>query len=206
MDMNTKKVEYCKLCNKNTKSYTCPRCGIGYCNLDCYKSESHLECSESFYKQCVEEELRSLENDSTGKQKMLDILKRLQEEDPENDMLTESEDEEELDSDDEANLLDLKTRLKDIDLDNSEQVWSVLSHTEKQEFEALIKSGGASKLLQPWVPWWTTHKQPLVASLELTEEDIIEKREIEYPVIIDVKSFNEQMKKQPIFFLISVKT
>lgn len=194
MDTTAKKVEYCKLCNKNIKSYTCPRCGIGYCNLNCYKSEAHLECSESFYKQCVEEDLRSLENDNTARQKMLDILKRLHEEDSGNDILTDSENEEKLDSDDEANLPDLETRLKNIDLDNSEQVWSVLSNAEKQEFEALIKSGEASKLLLPWVPWWTIHKQPLV---ELIEEDISDKHETEYPVIINVQSFNKQVMVSP---------
>ncbi|KAK2579232.1 hypothetical protein KPH14_008201 [Odynerus spinipes] len=195
--MNAKEVEYCKLCNKKPKSYTCPRCGIGYCNLDCYKSEVHLECSESFYKQCVEEELKSSESDPEARRKMIEILKRVHEGDIENDMSMESEDEEELDSDDEANLLDLETRLKDIDLDNPDQVWAILSDAEKQEFEALVKSGEAYKLLPPWLPWWTIHKKPLIESLDITEEEKHDKHETEYPVIIDVQPFNEQMMISP---------
>lgn len=189
-------VGYCKLCYKKPKSYTCPRCGIDYCSLNCYKSEVHLECSESFYKQCVEEELKCSESDPETKQKMLDILKRLHEEDMENDILVESEDDEELDSDDETNLLDLETRLRNVDLDNADEVWAALNHEEKQEFEALIKSGEASKLLPPWVPWWT-HKKPLIESLEITEEDIDKKQETEYPIIIDVQTFNKQIVVSP---------
>lgn len=68
-------------CKKNNQLYTCPRCGIKYCGLECYKSEAHLDCSESFYKQCVTDELKSQQNDPDDRQKMLEILQRVQEAD-----------------------------------------------------------------------------------------------------------------------------
>lgn len=90
-------------CKKHARLYTCPRCGIGYCGIQCYKSNAHTDCSESFYKQCVEDELKSQENDPAIRQKMEEILKRVHEEDLEDDILEENIDEEDssLDSDDE---------------------------------------------------------------------------------------------------------
>lgn len=90
-------------CNRRTRLYTCPRCGVGYCSTECYKSDAHTDCSESFYKQCVEEELKSQENDPAARQKMIEILKRVHEADLEDDALGEDINEEDspLDSDDE---------------------------------------------------------------------------------------------------------
>mgnify|MGYP004589847615 CR=1 FL=1 len=86
--------------------YTCPRCEIRYCSSICYKSEAHSECSESFYKQCVIDEIKSHGKDTEGRKKMLEILKRVHEEDKKNMEALTSDDEidndelEELDSDD----------------------------------------------------------------------------------------------------------
>ena len=68
----------CEICNKNKAQYTCPRCNIPYCNLDCYKNEKHLSCSENFYRDQVITELKtlSLDSDKEAKGKMVDILKR----------------------------------------------------------------------------------------------------------------------------------
>lgn len=79
-------------CSKRTRLYTCPRCGIGYCGAECYKSDAHTDCSESFYRQCVEDELKSQENDPAARQKMMEILKRVHEEDIENGMLEDDSD------------------------------------------------------------------------------------------------------------------
>ncbi|XP_014600441.1 PREDICTED: zinc finger HIT domain-containing protein 2 [Polistes canadensis] len=191
---NTK---YCKLCNEKIKIYNCPRCGIGYCSLNCYKSERHLDCTESFYKQCVEEELKSLQNDPETKLKMFDIFKRLNEQDLENDTM-DSEDKEldlddELDSDDETDLPDLEERLKNINLDIPDEIWAVLNNDEKQQFKALVKSGEASTLLPPWIPWWITCRKSLIETLDTIEEnEENNKHKAEYPEIIDVPPFNKQ--------------
>ncbi|XP_076624224.1 zinc finger HIT domain-containing protein 2 [Colletes latitarsis] len=196
--MNTNNL--CKLCNTRPRTYTCPRCGIAYCNIDCYKSEAHLECSESFYRQCVQEELGSYENDPEDKKKMIEILKRVHEQtlkhgdleiDDISDKDYEEELEEQLDSDDEDDVPDLEKRLQNVNLDNPDEVWSTLTDAEKQEFEALIKNGEIEKLLPQWVPWWTYHmKRKLVQ--ELNQQDIEQTRE--YPSLIDVPIFNELQK------------
>lgn len=93
-------------CDKRTRLYTCPRCGIGYCGTECYKSDAHIDCSESFYRQCIEDELKSQENDPDARQKMIEILKRVHEADVEDDILKDFDessidDKDCLDSDDE---------------------------------------------------------------------------------------------------------
>lgn len=57
-----------------------------------------------------------------------------------NDFLDlDSADENELDSDDEEDILDIGDRLAGIDLDDAEQVWGKLTEDEKQEFVAFLK-------------------------------------------------------------------
>ncbi|CAL7938745.1 unnamed protein product [Xylocopa violacea] len=196
----------CKFCNTRPRAYTCPRCGLGYCSSDCYKSEAHSECSESFYKQCVLDELKSQESDPEGRQKMIEILKRVHEQDLENmEALVESdemddeeetieESVEELDSDDDETVPNLERRLQNINLDNADEVWSALTDAEKQEFEALIKNGDIEKFLPQWVPWWTYHsKKKLVEDLDEKSDE----QRIELPSLIDVPIFNELQKASP---------
>ena len=102
----------CIRCSKHKRLYTCPRCGVGYCGAECYKSDTHTDCSESFYRQCIEDELKSQENDPIARQKMMEILKRVHEADMENDILENNSDEESingedypLDSDDEQEVI-----------------------------------------------------------------------------------------------------
>ncbi|XP_076761800.1 zinc finger HIT domain-containing protein 2 [Xylocopa sonorina] len=193
-------------CNTRPRAYTCPRCGLGYCCSDCYKSEAHSECAESFYKQCVLDELKSQETDPGSRQKMIEILQRVHEQDLENmEALVESdemddeeetigESEEELDSDDDETIPNLERRLQNINLDNADEVWSALTDAEKQEFEALIKNGDIEKFLPQWVPWWTYHSNKKLV------EDLDEKNDeqtMELPSLIDVPIFNELQKASP---------
>nr|XP_034192529.1 zinc finger HIT domain-containing protein 2 [Osmia lignaria] len=189
----------CKLCNTRPRLYTCPRCEIGYCSTDCYKSETHLECSESFYKQCIQEELKSQENDPESRKKMLEILKRVHEQDLRNTNFLAGDEEEEgegeelneqLDSDDE-DVPDLGKRLHEVNLDNADEVWSALTDAERQEFEALVKNGEIEKLLPQWIPWWTYHvKRKLVQDIDQQDDEQTKQR----PSIVDVPIFNELQK------------
>lgn len=75
-----------------------------------------------------------------------------------------------------------------MNLDNADEVWSALTITEKQEFEALLKNGDIEKLLPQWIPWWTHHiKKKLVQDMD--EQDNEQKTEL--PPLIDVPIFNE---------------
>lgn len=56
-----KNMKVCRLffffnsCPKESQ-YTCPKCNAHYCSSACYKSQAHLRCSESFYKEQVEQQ------------------------------------------------------------------------------------------------------------------------------------------------------
>lgn len=67
----------CTICNENPQRYTCPKCNIYYCSLKCYQSEKHEACSEIFYKNWVEMEMKVRNYDPENKKKMLEILERL---------------------------------------------------------------------------------------------------------------------------------
>lgn len=194
-------VNICKLCNERLQLYTCPRCGIGYCGLECYKSDAHMDCSESFYKQCVEDELKAQENDPTVRQKMVEILKRVHDADLDANLeYSEDESSDEgdftLDSDDDQELTDLATRLENVNVEDPNELWSALSDAERQEFEALLKNGEAEKLLPKWTPWWTHRvEKKLIQSIEEDSKDAYS--DLIHPALIDIPSLNELQKASP---------
>ena len=119
-------------CNNSRGIYTCPKCSVLYCSMTCYQSEDHVQCSEKFYRDCVMEGISTAERDPEAKKKMLDILQRTYEDSAE---LSDTLD---LDSDDDE-YVDLSIRLKDVDLDNADEVWQKLNTDEQQEFEAFVR-------------------------------------------------------------------
>lgn len=69
----------CGICGENKAKYSCPRCNMPYCGLECYRhAEKHQTCSEDFYRDQVVEELKActLRDDNESKLAMADILKR----------------------------------------------------------------------------------------------------------------------------------
>ena len=73
---NVAPTRVCSVCQREYSKYTCPRCNIAYCSLNCYKVQhksmqkdyyhliiilfqAHSEgCTEEFYHEHVSEELR----------------------------------------------------------------------------------------------------------------------------------------------------
>ncbi|XP_015117369.1 zinc finger HIT domain-containing protein 2 isoform X2 [Diachasma alloeum] len=152
-------VHLCQICNSIPSKYTCPRCSIPYCSMHCYKSTSHFNCSEEFYKEWVEAEIKFQSNGPEGKKIMTEILKRVHEQDT-NPSFNESEPDvdglcEELDSDDDEDVSDLADRIINVNLDDADELWEVLTEAERQEFEALLRNGEEEKLLPHWTPWWS---------------------------------------------------
>ena len=125
----------CQFCNDAASKYTCPKCQSPYCSMKCYQSQAHSECSEVFYKDCIEDELklRSKEDKEKNTKKMYQILKNNLE-----------QEEEKLDSDDE---LDLAERLEGVNLDNTDLVWEKLTEEEKKDFQTLVDNGEISKFV-----------------------------------------------------------
>jgi len=147
--------------------------------------------------------LKSQESDPADRQKMMEILKRVHEADLEGDVLegnledrSSSDENCSLDSDDDRELLDLETRLQNVNFEDPNELWSALSEAERQEFEALIKNGEAEKLLPKWVPWWARRVERKL--IQPVEEDVKDAyNDLKYPALIDVPLFNELQKASP---------
>ncbi|XP_068623885.1 zinc finger HIT domain-containing protein 2 [Battus philenor] len=169
---NNKTDRLCGICDSNRSKYCCPRCDVFYCSLDCYKSEKHLHCSESFYRDCVNEELSSYHAGDEAKQKMIDILKKVHNENINDELEDIDEVEDVLDSDDDGEI-DLHERVKGLNLEDADAVWNVLTEDERNEFEALIQ-GEVGSILPQWEPWWMRNKKVKiieeVASLNQTDD------------------------------------
>lgn len=132
----------CSFCLKNAAKYTCPRCNMLYCSANCYKSEAHSECSESFYKDCFMEGLKNMDNSKdVDKSKVMEMLQRV---------YSESQDDDEVDHGE-----DLAERLQSLDLDtDTDKIWEVLTPDERKQFNDMLKDGRLGSLLKVWKPWW----------------------------------------------------
>ncbi|XP_064386881.1 zinc finger HIT domain-containing protein 2-like [Halichondria panicea] len=136
--------QFCNICLVESFKYTCPRCNIRYCSINCYKSERHLQCSELFYKECVMRDLKNSERSPEDKQRMMELLQRFEAENATQLQGAESD------------TPSLEERLAGLDIDctEGELVWQRLTAQEKREFNDMIKSGAAGDLLDAYTPWW----------------------------------------------------
>uniref|UniRef100_A0A023GJ34 HIT-type domain-containing protein n=1 Tax=Amblyomma triste TaxID=251400 RepID=A0A023GJ34_AMBTT len=139
----------CKFCESALARYTCPRCNIGYCSVRCYKDARHRGCSEDFYKDWVHTYLRTEQASPEARQKMVDTLKAAQAEAEAEECVVDE-------------TAELVQRLEQTSID-VETAWNYLTEDEKQEFENLIKSGDAGRLVPVWKPWW--EQVPLVTEV-----------------------------------------
>ncbi|XP_044574691.1 zinc finger HIT domain-containing protein 2 [Cotesia glomerata] len=207
MDLSEPDQNLCQLCNSAQGKYTCPRCTKRYCSSECYKSKIHVECSEEFYQECVKAELKSKINNPDDTAKMINILKRHQES-LNNEKFTDDYDDEEdednslnldesfdvVDSDDDDEIPDLADRIKNIDMNNPDDLWAALTDTERQEFEATIYNKETDKLLPQWVPWWSRVDTKLVTEVD-DSLDFIKK---ECPDLIEIHPINGIDKASPL--------
>ncbi|CAK1541774.1 unnamed protein product [Leptosia nina] len=176
----------CGLCEKNPSKYCCPRCNVFYCCLDCYKSDKHIECSENFYKECIDQELASNSVDIDSKNRMIDILNRMNNEEVTSDHGS-------IDSDDE-NHEGLETRLQNINLDDANSLWDALTNDEKNEFHALL-NGTVGEIVPHWEPWWMYRREKrLVEDIQKVDETEFLKK---CPAIKSVSKFSTLTSVKP---------
>ncbi|XP_065226813.1 zinc finger HIT domain-containing protein 2 [Planococcus citri] len=185
-------VKNCAFCSKATANYTCPRCNLIYCSKTCYQSQQHLDCSEQFYKECIEEDLKLENIDHAGRNQMMEILKRFQENADEDDEI------EDRDSDDEDSLPDLYERLENVNLNDADEIWGRLSEQEKLEFQAILKSGDVSQLIPEYEPWWCKRYDKNIEDLD----DFMKKKNKEQyvkicPTIKEISPFSSLCKVTP---------
>lgn len=128
----------CQFCRRvATAKYTCPRCNAPYCGKECYQSQGHRQCSEEFFKGCVQDAFRT-EVKMDSKRKTLDALQRNFDDDDDKQV--------DLDSDDDE---PLSERLAEIDLEDSDRVWQALTPEEQRDFLAQLQSGAIHDLVPP---------------------------------------------------------
>ncbi|CAE6532445.1 unnamed protein product [Rhizoctonia solani] len=145
----------CGICQRQFAKYTCPSCNLQYCSLVCYRAEAHSTCTETFYKSSLAEEIQSEPARSMEeKGQMLELLKRFEQESPEEDEESGEED-------------GLASRLEGIDLDkvDHDTLWGLLSEQERQKFTKILMDPASkdsqrllntSELLEGHKnPWWT---------------------------------------------------
>ncbi|XP_076464248.1 zinc finger HIT domain-containing protein 2-like [Babylonia areolata] len=139
----------CSICVQKEARYTCPRCNIAYCSLDCYRHKKHEGCSESFYRDWVMDEMKEHVMRPEDRQKVLEMLSREHEQ-------------QEADSDDD-DTPDLSERLEGLDLDrDAGEVWKRLTAGEREEFAHMLKDGRLANLVTIWTPWWMRQKSSIV--------------------------------------------
>uniref|UniRef100_A0A1Y1LQ69 HIT-type domain-containing protein n=1 Tax=Photinus pyralis TaxID=7054 RepID=A0A1Y1LQ69_PHOPY len=171
--------DLCTFCKSTTKKYTCPQCQADYCSITCFQSTAHIECAESFYKSCVLENLPTgPHDDEEARQKLNEMFQRLR----------DCDEEDPLDSDDDEECESLATRLKNVDLDDTKEVWKRLTGDERQEFEAFLKSGDVSKLVPRWTPWWCPAKIQEVGELQ---------KQSAPPLLENIAKFSSLTSKPP---------
>ncbi|VDP99281.1 unnamed protein product [Trichobilharzia regenti] len=143
----------CGLCMKKS-AYVCPRCGINYCSLNCYRDERHKNCSESFYQDCCIQSLRSTFASQSERSSMTEILKRessaMSEIPHLTDVDTKGNNEQISDEDDESCSIAVRLQsvtvivFKDLNLNDdnisAEVIWSRLTLKEKRDFNRFIES------------------------------------------------------------------
>ncbi|KAK7019915.1 hypothetical protein R3P38DRAFT_2971182 [Favolaschia claudopus] len=157
--MSSPETVTCGLCRRQFSKYTCPTCNVPYCSLTCFRSPVHSQCSETFYKKEVESDIRAEPSKSASeRQRMLELLKRFEE---------ESSTQDDLNSEDEDKESDLARRLKNVDLESTspDQLWTLLTADEREKFLKAMEDPSSELALQLLAseelsvekqePWWS---------------------------------------------------
>ncbi|KAG2056745.1 hypothetical protein BDR06DRAFT_952379 [Suillus hirtellus] len=152
----------CGICRRQFSRYTCPGCNVSYCNLTCFRSEAHYQCSETFYRKEIQTSIETKSSKThEERQKMLQLLKRLEEQTQEEDSsLLRDQDESDSDSS------DLVSRFADVDISSasSDELLRLMTKEEIDKFFNALRdptSQLARKLLSSeelqsvrQEPWW----------------------------------------------------
>lgn len=152
----------CGICRRQFSRYTCPGCNVSYCSLTCFRSEAHSQCSEAFYRKEIQTGIETKSSKThEERNKMLELLKRLEEQTQEEDnSVLRDQDESDSDSN------DLVARFADVDISSAssdellrlmtkeeiDKFFNVLRHPTSQLAQQLLSSEELQSVRQE--PWW----------------------------------------------------
>ncbi|KAF9499950.1 hypothetical protein BDN71DRAFT_1502444 [Pleurotus eryngii] len=177
----------CGLCRRQFAKYTCPSCNVPYCSLTCFRSDSHGECSEGFYRKEVETDIQS-EPSKTAEERrrMMELLKKFEEDSLKQE---DGDGDDGDDSDGEDGTNELSKRLRgtgDYFLDSTlpDDLWTLLTPSQQQKFLKALQDP-SSELAQQLLasdhiekdtvlPWWNNQNH---GYLELDGEHETELRD-----------------------------
>lgn len=152
----------CGICRRQFSRYTCPGCNVSYCSLTCFRSEAHSQCSEAFYRKEIQTSIETKSSKThEEREKMLELLKRLEEQTQEEDSnLLRDQDESDSDSN------DLVSRFAGVDISSasSDELLRLMTKEEIDRFfnalrdptsqlaQRLLSSEELQSVKQE--PWW----------------------------------------------------
>jgi len=177
----------CSVCASAHGCYTCPRCNATSCSLVCYKGHS-TKCTEAFYKENVEEALKSQKADEEGQKKMMGVLTRLKQQ------------EEEADEEHEAELYYRLAQLTTEDNLSLEQ----LSPEQREDFKRALVDGRISDMITLWQPWWQQPSSAMVqecANFENEERELKAESQKPPTILENIPPLSSLLKKEPSPFL-----
>ncbi|KAG1764803.1 hypothetical protein EDD22DRAFT_881974 [Suillus occidentalis] len=153
----------CGICRRQFFRYTCPGCNVSYCSLTCFRSEAHSQCSETFYRKEIQTSIDTKSSKThEEREKMLELLKRLEEQTQDEDNSSLLRDQDESDSD----TNDLASRFADVDIysassdellrlmtkEEIDRFFNALRHPTSQLAQQLLSSEELQSVRQE--PWW----------------------------------------------------
>lgn len=171
----------CAVCLTQFSQYTCPRCGIRYCSLSCYRRHGDRTCHQQFLQQQLMERLRTKSSDAVSESDrriVIEMLHRMEAEQQQQQQREESGGTQRDGSGDDGGWRDAWERLWQRVIDHTsgddahgggsggnveDMIVDVLlrelerDDALKRDFEASVRDGRMSRWAQRelWRPWWT---------------------------------------------------
>ena len=145
----------CLVCERQFAKYNCPRCNIAYCSSSCYKNHDR-DCTEKFWKENVEKELKISDVSLDEKKKMVEILQNIRELDENGIQYGETNERENPQENDKDSDNESEKEVKS--LENIQKLQD-LSPKQLERFQRALKEGKLSQYIQIWKPWWESNSK-----------------------------------------------
>ncbi|GFQ89121.1 zinc finger HIT domain-containing protein 2 [Trichonephila clavata] len=149
----------CIFCGLGKGIYSCPRCNRKYCSSQCYKSRDHAECSESFFREWVQQSLQEKSSDRVERENMLQMLKKFEAEN--------------IEDHDKGNL-PIEDRFAGLNINDADEnvIWQSLNDEEKEKFKTLIEdASNLEDIISVKQPWWSVTVLNLVTETDAEKSD-----------------------------------
>ncbi|KAH8268069.1 hypothetical protein KR018_012033 [Drosophila ironensis] len=92
---------------------------------------------------------------------------------------------------------DIASRLKGIDINDADEVWSRLTSEEQAEFQKLITSGDIMKLMPDYKPWWLKPKNSKIVVIPSPGEKPAKPENPVPEICQSIAQFSDLCKKTP---------